>query len=492
MRTSHKNLTRLLPIACVAIFALISLTSWVDESWHPEWDGAIYLLTAESLARGDGYTYQGQPFFLRPPGMSWLLSLFVDADGFDPERINRLLTAFAAAAVGAIAWAVAAIHGSSRAALVALLAGTSTIFTGALNAVLSEFPFLFTFFLGIAAATHALRTERSPWAWLLLTAIAWSAALYLRTVAVLVLPGLVILGWRRRSLRIASLLTVSLVAGLAVPWLQHAKEKAAEAEVPAEQLFLHDYGTAMFRVDPGDPSSELVDVAGWTKRIQKNGTEAWDDLAGLVWLNGSLAGRIAFLLLCLAGYVAAWKRGPTLFEWLAPVYLLLVLTYFTYALRLTAPLVPLVYLYTLLAVEGLASLAFARIARAKGPLAVRTCWIAGLGLLWVNSSQLELPAPLPPAKQDQLTIAEWIRENTPADATFMCNQAPVYELLTGRRFFTFRFLRRLNLLQRYPLDYVLFDQPQKELMQAMRQGPTEREIIHTPLGSRIPIFRIRR
>ncbi|MFT5050631.1 MAG: hypothetical protein ACI8QZ_002033 [Chlamydiales bacterium] len=498
MQPAANKLTRFLPAACIALYAFIALFYWVDDVWHPEWDGAIYLLTGESMARGDGYLYQGQPFFLRPPGMSWILSMSVREDGYDPYRINLMLMSFGVTAVAAIYWAVRISHGVWIGLSVALLAGTSPMFTDAFNEVLSEFPFLTLFFAGVAllstrrSAGEPRTTTDAPaalgWPAMLGGALCLAGALYLRTVAILVLPGVLLIGWRSRPQRLRALVALALVAALGAPWILFSHSAAKAAPVPAEQLYLHDYGTALFRVDPGDPASALVDTQGWIDRIRKNGGLAAADLADLLHLGTGAAARTVLVLLTLAGYLIALRRGATLFEWLAPVYAALVLTYFTYAVRLTAPLAPLVYLYALLAVRSLARLAARRIARPR--LAHGATALAATLLLGMNGMQLGRPQELEPAKQDLFTIAAWLRENTATDAGILCNQAPVLEQLSGRRCYTFRFLRKLKLLERYDLDYIVFDQRNKQLFQALSSGPTKPRFIHTDSGARIPVFPI--
>lgn len=374
--------------------------------------------------------------------------------------------------------------------------GTSPIFTGAFNSVLSEFPFLALFFAGVALLSPKRSGEPDDqpkplgWAAVLAAALCLAGALYLRTVAILVLPGVLLVGWRQRAQRLRIVLALALVAILGAPWILFAQSAASAAEVPSEQLFLHDYGTALFHVDPGDPGSALVDLDGWVDRIGKNGGKAADDLAGLLHLGQGNAARMILLLLTLAGYVLALRRGPTLLEWLAPVYTALVLTYFTYAIRLMAPLAPLAYLYALVSLSALAGW----LARRMGRTALRPAalGLAALLLLALNATQLEGKRPLTAGEEDLITIGTWLRENTPEDAGLLCNQAPILEQLSGRRCYTFRFLRKLKLLGRYDIDYVVFDQRQKELFRAVSEGPTEVEVIKTGNGARIPVFRIQR
>ena len=60
-----------------------------EPRFRPEWDSALYLLTAQSLAEGDGYRYLGEAFFLRPPGFSYALTFFYKDGACRPESSRR-------------------------------------------------------------------------------------------------------------------------------------------------------------------------------------------------------------------------------------------------------------------------------------------------------------------------------------------------------------------------------------------------------------------
>ena len=96
-----KKLMSWLPWSGLALYALAGLAFWVRPGWRPEWDSAIYLLLGRSLALGEGYTYLGQPFFLRPFGLFWALLGLVQPGGYDHELLNRLLFLAAVAVLAA-------------------------------------------------------------------------------------------------------------------------------------------------------------------------------------------------------------------------------------------------------------------------------------------------------------------------------------------------------------------------------------------------------
>ena len=54
--------------------ALVSLPWTVHEVLPDRTDAVLYVLTAQSLLEGNGYSYLGEPFEQRPPGFPVLLT----------------------------------------------------------------------------------------------------------------------------------------------------------------------------------------------------------------------------------------------------------------------------------------------------------------------------------------------------------------------------------------------------------------------------------
>lgn len=99
------------PLLVLAVYALVAIVFGAESRWRPEWDSAIYLLTAASLEAGEGYRYLGEPFFLRPPGFSWLLSFAAQDGNFDFAFLLRLSMVWASLAVAALYAALAGTIG---------------------------------------------------------------------------------------------------------------------------------------------------------------------------------------------------------------------------------------------------------------------------------------------------------------------------------------------------------------------------------------------
>ena len=87
------------PLGIVIVYALALLVFGAGSQWLPEWDSALYLLTARSLADGEGYRYLGEHFTLRPPAFAFFLSVLLPAESFNFGVLNRWIAALAGGTV---------------------------------------------------------------------------------------------------------------------------------------------------------------------------------------------------------------------------------------------------------------------------------------------------------------------------------------------------------------------------------------------------------
>ena len=472
---------------CLLAYALCCALWWTRAAWIPEWDSAIYLLAARSLASGGGYTYLGSPFFLRPPGFSWVLSFFVVGPEIPFAHLNLVIMLFAAATVAAIYLAFQKA-GRWTALALALLSGTCPLFVRNFNLILSEFPFAALLFLSLAlvdgerpdgdGSGDAVAAGAGWWR-SVASGLALAGALYMRTAALVLAPAMLLAavfpggedrgrtsrggtGWSG-SKRLYRLVPAAIGVLLAIPWLVVSSRASARAEKPSEQMLLFNYATAMGHVDPGDPASLLVSPGGWAGRIAGNGAALGRDLADTVLFTS--AGWAAALvgLVLLSGLGLSFGRGPRVLDCFALLYAAVLVTYFAYDRRLVMPLAPFVYHYALVAVAAVWRWGFSRIGRAALPAGIFLVVLFGMNIA-------RLPAALRPetwtasggGTQGQVwkdidTVVSWVRANTPDGAVLLCSRAPIVSLLTGRRAYTYRFRRSRDPLTKYGIDYVIFD-----------------------------------
>lgn len=482
-RIASRIVTGLL-LAAVAVLAVLSATAFVEPDWRHSVDSAIYLLTAKSLSLGEGYTYLGLPFFVRPPGLSWCLSL-VMGDGWDFALYNQLIQLSVAACLGTLLLAMSRLHGWCAAALVTLLFALNPLALDTHNAILAEFPFLALFFAAAWLLSKHRDGSQPGTLAALIGAALLAAAVAFRTVGVLFLPGLVLLsllgmnGRRKdpagRANRLQGVLVAALVAASLVPWVLYSRDASAVAERPSTQLLMFDYTTALFHTNPSDPSSPWVDAAGWATRLGDNLTEISHtvDYAFLggppneaLSVHGSGAMVVTVLLgLCLAFTLIVRRSALDLYAAASVVVLLL---YFTFADRLLLPLVPMLISSVVFTADKLGCLLGSTIpAKLPVPGGAVLIGLFALALGGMSLAQMDTSRELSPTKRrfqrDDLVTAAWVNDNLPADARLLHEKGAVISLLTGRTTYTYR-----NLPGPWPqgcpeVDYALFSpRPRRE------------------------------
>jgi hypothetical protein len=388
--------------------------------------------------------------------------------------------ASAGLAIAATYFAARALAPRALALAAALLTGTSLLFASRFNRVESEFPFVALLLLSLGLFDRIAGPPRRAWLASLASGLALAAALYVRTAALVAVPGMLWLALRAApepAARLRRALPAALALALLVPWLAWAREAAALAERPAEQLKLFDYPTAVFRVDAGDPDSDLVPLSEWPRRARANGAALLRDLAGTAFGSGGSAGQLALLALCGLGLARSPRARASLLLWFSAGYAALLLLYFTSHPRLALPLLPAVYLALL---EGAAALARSLASRAgwrapaADPLAAGALAAA---LLAVNLAQWPRRSPELAAEwQSLFAVAELVKRNLPPDAVLVADAAPIFAVLTDRRVYSFRHPRFGNALDRYEPDALIlhFDHPSTEDAKAMVFGATKK------------------
>jgi 4-amino-4-deoxy-L-arabinose transferase-like glycosyltransferase len=341
--------------ALLAAALLASLPLLVHPWYVPSGDASLYIATAKALADGEGYSYLGEPFAVRPPGFSALLAPVIALRGVEFRSLN-LLVALSGLAAALCLFALARQRlGGPLAALVAAALWLNPGFRALSNEILSDVP-------GLAALLACLLLERSAArrpgiAREILLGVAIGAAAYLRSALLLLLPAIALArlaaglgparaepgGLRRLTLRCAlPALAASLVL---VPW--SLRDAALLPETAVDQTRLHSYGVAMWREDWADPGSSRVGLARVAERVPLRALQIADVLGSRLQSDtkgdrlppvATLAGRAALAALLLAASLRALRRRrepAELFVWIS---LALLLVYFGFGARLILPL----------------------------------------------------------------------------------------------------------------------------------------------------------
>lgn len=336
----------LLAVACVASLPLV-VHPWYDATN----DGSSYIVTARSIAAGEGYRYLGAPFRVRPPGFAALLAPVLLLRGLDFLALNLTVAAFGVAAVCLLFLHQRERVGVPLALLTAAAVWLNPGYERLCSQVMADVP-------GLALLVACLLLER--WASLrpslareVVLGLAIGLACHVRAQLVLLVPAIAVARWLARSgaePRSASiarrLLPFTATTGLVLlPWIVSVQRSAPVP--PADQTLNYTIGTAMWHEDPGDPRSRRLGVTEILARVPRN-----VDALGLV-LGSRMALRVpgspwpgpaarwayrgvALMMLGCLLHVLLRRRAPA--ELFAAGTLVVVAVYFVFTDRLALPL----------------------------------------------------------------------------------------------------------------------------------------------------------
>ena len=171
----------LLAAGCVAVVYLIGVTG----KWWPSPDSAMYLTLGRSLARGQGYQFNGETCNVVTPGLPAMLAALRLMFGGGYWAPNLFMAVCGMAAV-ALAYRAMSRLTSPRMALAATLCcAFSYTFYFACHRILTDAPFALLFWASVCAS---LRARRGSLWWLLAGAALAVAALTVR------IPGVMTVG----------------------------------------------------------------------------------------------------------------------------------------------------------------------------------------------------------------------------------------------------------------------------------------------------------
>lgn len=255
-------------LAALVLGCALSLI-WLVHPWYEASgetnDASIYLACAKSLLAGDGYSYLGDPFTLRPPGFSVLLLPVLALRGVDFHALNLLIASF-----GVLAVACLFVHQQRRLGTLLAFAVAASLwlnpgFEHYCNRVMSDVPGTALLLLGLVLERWASRRESTGRDMLVGLFVGLSS--YVRSVNIVIAPAIVCArlcarwksgergGWGRFVLErcVVPLVVPMLVV---LPWA--LRNAANPPELPIDQTFVHSYSVALLHTDTADPSSPLV------------------------------------------------------------------------------------------------------------------------------------------------------------------------------------------------------------------------------------------
>lgn len=334
----------------LALFALALAASlaWLVHGWYdPMNDAAMYLLTARSLAAGEGYTMLGQPFLVRPPGFSLLIAPVVAAFGTDFHALHLLVAGFGALACALSFAFQRARVGWALALLAALAVWLAPAYQRFCNQVMSDAPGAALLFACLLLERWSARRPSSRRE--LLVGAAIGLASLVRSMVALLVPALLaarlVERWTERgdgprepfrafALRRLALPAVGALAAVA-PWL--ARNATVELPTPVDQTYLYSYSAGMWHADPGDPHSRLLTAGELLERVPRRTRELLGTLGSRMDTRALTPGRAALALVLVAGCLwSLWRRRAPA-DFFAVGALALIAVYFGFEERLLVP-----------------------------------------------------------------------------------------------------------------------------------------------------------
>ncbi len=314
-------------------------------------DASMYLLSTQALLRGEGYAYLGQPFTIRPPGMSVLFAPILATRGLDFGALHLLVSLFGVAGALILYFRALPVAGAWAAAGCALCLWFNPGYQHFCNQAMSDVPGI-VFMLGALLLERWARA-RPSWQRDACVGALIGLGTYVRTVLVLALVAIVLarilehVRERRRErdtsaswprfLRARVLAMVVATIAVAGPW--SVRNALVANESPADQNFIASYGTGLSRADPGDPGSEARPLSDVLATIPVRAQQVAQTLGARFEGRGA-GGPTTWILapLMLAAVIVVLVRRSEPAAILFLLVLAVLLVYFGYRARLVLPL----------------------------------------------------------------------------------------------------------------------------------------------------------
>ncbi len=467
--------TKLLLASIVALIAsLLVYVMRVDRVFGLIVDDAWYVLLAKAIATGQGYTLINSPtpgitpFY--SPGYPALLSLFYRLSPNFPNSIYLLKSVSIAAMMGAGALTYLYFTRSrDLSPWTSLgLATATTIYPAivflATSALMSEPVFLCLQIGAIVLIERGVRSEGFGVSakWIALGGAIAGYAFLTRPagVGLLVAGGLYLL--KERMIRQAAIFA-AVVALLVGPWMLYSRAHAPTMEQRAEQgaNIVQPYTTQLWQRTAGQPLSGTITAGDLPGRIGNNLSEiARYDFGALVFYSlyrplepgepiripsEARAISVGLALLALAGYVLTLRRRLTLAELVVPFSIGVSCLWGWEQYRLLLPLVPFLFYYLLMGVDGLAGL-YRRLQTDAGPAResralVVIAWLLVCFHLYGNVQYIQKKNEPQPeyglrwlrAFDENLDLINYIGANVSKDDVIAAQNPALVHLFTGHK-----------------------------------------------------------
>jgi hypothetical protein len=442
---------------------------FVDDAW--------YVVLAQSLATGQGYSLPNSPSVnilpLYPPAFPFLLSLIYRIAPSFPDNVYafKLVSVIAMLLVGILAYRhfqrVRELPWFVAMALTLATALSPLLVFMATSTLMSECFFTLIFLLVIVLTERSAQAGASAKG-LQLAALAGTVAaiaFLTRSIGVALLLAGFLYFLKEKLVRSAVVFSVVAVL-LVAPWMLYTR---AHAPTPAQQKeqgghIVLPYAQQFWQRRAGFTTSGTVTAADLPERVLNNLT----DIAGRdvlrviaaplfealrdpyaeaqsekvraggsgapVWLSFVLS------LLLVAGFIAAVRERLTMAELAVPFSLGITLLWPWETVRFVLPLIPFLVYYFLLGVRTLAGLALKdraaqwKIVTVIAGLLIAINLYANLNYIAKASSASTLERPQWLLTFDEAeAMFKWTKDNTKAEGVLATANPPLAYLYTGRK-----------------------------------------------------------
>jgi 4-amino-4-deoxy-L-arabinose transferase-like glycosyltransferase len=447
-------------LLCLALYHTITL----DGEGVALSDSATYVILAEAIANGRGYTElssTGEPaYVLAPPFFPLLLSSLVYSFGRNFLLMHAMVLLFAFAALTLIYFFVRERAGGKKALLVTSVVGISPTFFLFSHKVMSDVPYLCLSLLALRFLSHYGKEVRWVTASGAAALVFIALAYFTRSLgfALLVAAPLCLVLHKPAPKLDYKLLAAGLFVALCtLPALGWVARNAAVAQrgttISYATLF---QAKSEFDADAGALSS-LVDLL---PRLHHNLYAYGHGTAALLFPSLLPTGHnllvVAVAVPLFVGFFAALWRGRAAVEIYVACYALVLLLYPTAVVpRYLLALLPFLLLYFISGVETLIGLV-------RKQLVGVVFAVLAVVLLATNLRAAAFPPPeVPAGMADYQELASWFKDQAAPDSVVMSRKPSLFYLWTGHKGVLFPFTsdgrRIVQVICDRGVDYVLQD-----------------------------------
>ncbi len=481
-----------LALGLLLVLALGSLP-WL---WHGSYastllyaaDGAIYLICARHLLRGEGYSYLGQPFVVRPPGFAVVLLPLLAILGYGAHGLTLFVYLTGVLALVLLFLLERPRLGAPVALGVCVILWATPLYPLVCNQIMSD-P------LGMALLFGALILERSTRRRAslpgdLVLGVLIGVAAYVRTVCVLLVPAILLArlcaalwGAQRGRERPLPFVARRLAPLVVVPWLVllpwSLRNAAVTPDGAVEHTLFHSYSVAMWHTDMTDPASPRISWDDLVARVEARSHDIVTSLGSGFGDFGYEPREIAFCLALILAWAVVLVRRREASDFFVGGALAVTSLYFAYQPRLLLPVwALLVPCAAWLALDGLRRVASERLAQTLVSGVLFAC------AAWHFDPQPKLHATMEKTHAEFLEALECSRDAFASDDVLCAGQAAHFTLALDRPVLSHRRAFRdagvpgcLAFLERHGVDGLVLNTSRRSdarLFAALEQDPRAR------------------